>query len=78
MKNKANNKFLIGNDERIVDFIAYEIFKGLVTYKPAIFNDYKLRTYLDSFENIPNIKKFINSDKFLHKPFMPPYSKLQF
>lgn len=53
----------------VCDFHMYELLDQHRIMKPGILQPYeKLSKFLDRFEALPAIKKYMSSDKFLRRP----------
>ncbi|CAD8202609.1 unnamed protein product [Paramecium pentaurelia] len=72
------NKFIqgktwaTGNNLTYVDFFQFELEQTLEAYKPGILDQFQnLRKHHDAFAEIPQIKRFISSERFIAQPFYP-------
>lgn len=68
-------KFLSGSEIRLCDFIFYEILdytREIAGEEMKKLNCSNLYEYIDRFENIPEIKSYIASDKYIKRPFNNP------
>jgi len=62
-------KFVAGDTLTYVDFMFWEILDHMERFDPALFEGFEnLKKYKKGFEEIPQIKTYINSDKFMTGP----------
>jgi len=65
----GNKKFIISNEVTFVDFHMYEILDILKIFSPETFNQFpNLIEYLINIENLPSIKSYMKSPKFIKTP----------
>jgi len=65
----AKKKFLVGDKVTFPDFHLYEILDQNLTMNPEGLKDFpNLQGYLKNFEELPEIKKYLASDKFMKTP----------
>jgi glutathione S-transferase len=66
-------KWVAGDNLTYMDFAIYEFEETLQAYDPETFNQLpSLKKHREDFANLPKIKEYIVSDKFLARPFLPP------
>jgi len=59
-----------GSNPTIADFPIYELFDQLRTLDPYLFYHHEnLRCFMDRFEALPAIRDYINSARFMSRPF---------
>lgn len=62
-------QWMAGDTITYVDFFAYEVVRGLRVYdNKAIENFSNLKAFLERVENLPEIKKYMESEVYLEKP----------
>jgi len=72
----GSNKFFTGEKLTYVDFILYELLYDHSLFAPEVFNKFpNLAQFLERFEAVPAIAKYINSEKYLKTPCFPDYCK---
>lgn len=65
----AKKKFLLGDKVTLPDFHLYEILDQNITMNAESLKDFpNLTGYVKNFEELPEIKKYISSDKFMKSP----------
>lgn len=65
----AKKKFLLGDKISFPDFHLYEILDQNITMEPETLADFPiLKTYMKNVEDLPAIKKYMASDKFMKSP----------
>ena len=65
----GSNKFFAGANLSFIDFSIYEILDQLRMFSPSSFNGTpNLKQFLDRIEALPNIAKYMSSDKYIKWP----------
>ncbi|EEA04739.1 uncharacterized protein CMU_038040 [Cryptosporidium muris RN66] len=71
-QNIYGGPFLFGNTVTIPDILIYEYTKTFSILAPGIVYDYSsIRLLVDSFDNIPIVQQYINSDRSVLYPLSP-------
>ena len=67
------NKYLVGDKLTFVDFVCAEIMESINDLLDPIFTTYpSIKKHFDEIANLPNIKKYRTSERYLKDPF--PYN----
>ncbi|KAK2722664.1 glutathione S-transferase Mu 5-like [Artemia franciscana] len=65
----GNRKFFAGDHVTFPDFIMYEMLDQHKIFSPSCLEEFpNLKDFVNRFESIDNIKKYMNSDKFIRMP----------
>nr|KAG5711305.1 hypothetical protein BaRGS_006002 [Batillaria attramentaria] len=65
----SNKKWFAGENLTVADFPMYELLDQHRLMIPGVLDNYpKLTAFMDAFEALPNIKKYMASDKFMARP----------
>ncbi|OXA57590.1 glutathione S-transferase Mu 1 [Folsomia candida] len=65
----GDKKFFLGDELSYLDFVVYEIFYRLKTYRTKFIEGHKnLLSYVDNFEAIPAIDAYIKSPAYIKTP----------
>ncbi|KAG1672169.1 Glutathione S-transferase Mu 2 [Nymphon striatum] len=69
----GSKKWMIGDNILYVDFLMYELLECLKRFDASVFDDLKnLKDYMTRFEALPNIAKFMSSNRFIGYPINGP------
>ncbi|CAG0894170.1 unnamed protein product [Darwinula stevensoni] len=69
----GSRSWLLGDRLTYVDFLWYEILDWQLYLDPDCLNDFPVvRDFMDRFENLPNVKEYLKSDKFQKWPLFGP------
>ncbi|KAL7636034.1 UNVERIFIED_CONTAM: hypothetical protein RMT77_013852 [Armadillidium vulgare] len=69
----GSNDWFLGSDISYVDFFFYETFYCIHELTPSSFDKHEnLKKYMQRFEGLERIKKYINSDRYIKGPIMLP------
>ncbi|XP_013418287.1 glutathione S-transferase Mu 2 [Lingula anatina] len=64
-----------GNNLTYVDFMAYEIFETHRAFAPGCLDGFQnLTDYMDRFEALPAIRKYMQSEEFTKKPYFNKFA----
>ncbi|XP_013400595.1 glutathione S-transferase Mu 1 [Lingula anatina] len=65
----ADHPWFAGENITFVDFIAYDLFDIHRVFSPGCLDGYKnIADYMEKFEELPAIEKYMHSGKFLRRP----------
>jgi len=65
----GDRKFFAGDKITIADFPTYEIFDHHLLLEPTLLDEFpNLKAFMERFEALPNIKKYMESEKFMKYP----------
>jgi len=74
----GDNKWIAGNDLTYVDFFAYEVLYQLTVFNSKCLDKFpKLASYLKRFEELPAIKAYMASPKYLKAPLYSAQAKIK-
>lgn len=67
-------KFFGGEDVLLSDFYLYEILDLVNTFDASLLTNYpNLKSQHGNFRELPNIKAYLQSNRFQERPFFPPH-----
>ena len=70
----GGSTYAAGNTVSFADFPVYELEDTLRAFDEETFNQYpNLKKHFEAFSEVPQIKAYRASDRFLAKPFFPPH-----
>ena len=75
----GNNKFIVGDYPTIVDFLFYEMNEMVnhCGFKGRMFEEFpRLEAYQEAVRNLPNVKAYIESERFIERPYNNKIAKL--
>jgi glutathione S-transferase len=78
VRNLEGKQWLMGSELCYADFLLYEVLDWHRLMKADIYDSDDLRDlakYLERFEEIPSVKKYLTSDRYQNWPITSPYAK---
>jgi len=69
----GSNKYVLGDKLTYVDFLLYELLDVLLVYEPTCLDATgNLKEYVDRIREVPELKKYLESDAFKKQPLNGP------